>query len=151
MLAGDYKERADMSEVIMCLSALYSNRPLPTRKRPGKSREEGKGEHRMGAYRTDGQGIHQKSPTKKNRKISVAKKLDPNSAAAKRKKASEVQKKDKNLPPSVECVTGGADLPPPSLTDGGYQNFASFDRVFEGNFDHFHATMMLARHPILEV
>ena len=33
MLTLNYKDRATMSEVIMCLSALYSNRPLPQRTR----------------------------------------------------------------------------------------------------------------------
>ncbi|KAL7532524.1 hypothetical protein ACHAXR_004687 [Thalassiosira sp. AJA248-18] len=138
MLAGDYKVRADMSEVIMCLSALYSDRPLPKRKRAGNSREgKGKEEHRMGAYRTDGQGIRQQAPVE--RKVAEAKKLDPNSAAAKRKKASEGQKQNKYIP-AAQGGNGegkfGLKVSPPSLLDGGCQNFASFDRVFEGNFDH---------------
>jgi serine/threonine protein kinase len=39
MLTVDYKERADMSEVIMCLSALYSNRELPKRKKRSDKKE----------------------------------------------------------------------------------------------------------------
>ena len=72
MLTVDYKERADMSEVIMCLSALYSNRPLPKRKkREGKIKEEEKKkeEMRVGAYRTDGQGIRQMTPVKEKKKF----------------------------------------------------------------------------------
>eukprot|EP00571_Detonula_confervacea_P007898 CAMPEP_0172331796 /NCGR_PEP_ID=MMETSP1058-20130122/62108_1 /TAXON_ID=83371 /ORGANISM="Detonula confervacea, Strain CCMP 353" /LENGTH=595 /DNA_ID=CAMNT_0013049069 /DNA_START=133 /DNA_END=1920 /DNA_ORIENTATION=- len=142
MLAGDYRERADMSEVIMCLSALYSHRPLPKRRQAGKLREEGKGGHRMGAYRTDGQGIRQNAPVKKKtKKIVEAKKLNPNSAAAKRKKASEGQKQNKLMPPS-QVVSDHCDgrshakISHPSLVDNSFQNFASFDRVFKGNFDH---------------
>jgi len=137
MLAVDYRERADMSEVIMCLSALYSNRPLPKRKWGGKSRGERKGElKKMGAYRTDGQGIRLRAPIKK-KKVVEAKKLDPNSAAAKRKKASEVSKKKTNLPSAHVSGNGVSNSAPPSLFDGSYQNFASFDRVFEENLDHF--------------
>lgn len=70
MLTDDYKERADMSEVIMCLSALYSNRPLPKRKKRAlKPKEESKKEEtRVGAYRTDGQGIRQPTPEKQVKK-----------------------------------------------------------------------------------
>ena len=129
MLVSDYKERADMSEVIMCLSALYSNRPLPTRKRAGvlKEREEEKPGHRTGAYRTDGQGIQQKqAPAPKAKKATEAKKLNPNSAAAKRKKASEGQ----------SSKTSTTQISPPnSVDDDGFQNFASFDgAAFEGHF-----------------
>lgn len=114
MLTVDYKERADMSEVIMCLSALYSNRELPKRKiREKKNTEGDKGgdtmadavandgaaesaeETRVGTYRTDGQGIRlmdELSPVSKEKKVLEAKKLNPNSAAAKRKKASETNK-----------------------------------------------------------
>ena len=128
MLVSDYKERADMSEVIMCLSALYSNRPLPTRKRAGvlKEREEEKPGHRTGAYRTDGQGIQQKkAPAPKAKKATEAKKLNPNSAAAKRKKASEGQ----------SSKTSTTQISPPNSVDDGFQNFASFDgAAFEGHF-----------------
>lgn len=65
MLTVDSKARADMTEVILCLSAIYSNRPLPPRKKSSKSKKKGEeaevsaeGEGgRVGAYRTDGQGI----------------------------------------------------------------------------------------------
>ncbi len=73
MLTIDYKERADMAEVIMCLSALYSNRPLPKRKRRTlKPKEETKSEEtRVGAYRTDGQGIRPPTPEKQLQKKSI--------------------------------------------------------------------------------
>ncbi|EJK63946.1 hypothetical protein THAOC_15368 [Thalassiosira oceanica] len=163
MLAGDYKERADMSEVILCLSALYSNRPLPKRKKrsaPPASQVEDQTPDRAptkrtGAYRTDGQGIRpSSSPSKEKRSVveKVAKKLNPNSAAAKRKKASENQKK-KSLfgglsgPGSSggqSVTTPGTSTPSsqmttPSTDDGFGQvgdsfDFACFDDAFE-NFD----------------
>ena len=40
MLTLNYKDRATMSEVIMCLSALYSNRPLPQRTRVDNNNNE---------------------------------------------------------------------------------------------------------------
>ncbi|KAL7476454.1 hypothetical protein ACHAW6_002314 [Cyclotella cf. meneghiniana] len=169
MLTVDYKERADMSEVIMCLSALYSNRELPKRKKravPEKSAEEGeKGVNdasgssghgknnqeadapRVGAYRTDGQGIRrieESSPLPKEKKVLEAKKLNPNSAAAKRKKASETNKqKESIIMPSQmsssgtvgggkSCSSTRSETP---ISDAG--NFASFDQVFEDNFDPF--------------
>ncbi|KAL3761410.1 hypothetical protein ACHAWU_007369 [Discostella pseudostelligera] len=166
MLALDCKERADMSEVIMCLSALYSNRPLPQRKYATKTREE-MTTVRMGAYRTDGQGIrHEKDPVK-NWKMGEAKKLDPNSAAAKRKKASEGHKQYNNISSSissnnkdnimssVEIISehggeGGQQQnnttkssSPPSLAEDSFHNFASFERVFDNqSIDHqFHDNM----------
>ena len=64
MLTVNCKERADMTEVILCLSAIYSSKPLPPRKRAEKVRQQNKknGEEekkkRVGKFRTDGQGIH---------------------------------------------------------------------------------------------
>ena len=163
MLAGDYKERADMSEVILCLSALYSNRPLPKRKKrsaPPASQVENQTPDRApatrtGAYRTDGQGIRpSSSPCKEKRSVveKVAKKLNPNSAAAKRKKASESQKK-KSLfggfsgPGSSggqSVTTPGTSTPSSQITtpstDDGFGHagesfdFACFDDAFE-NFN----------------
>lgn len=93
MLTVDAKQRSDMTEVILCLSAVYSGRPLPPRKKLSKPKKEekesdearrsgrsaersstspGGGEkerrdsrkkkekpasERVGAFRTDGQGI----------------------------------------------------------------------------------------------
>lgn len=62
MLTVNCKQRADMTEVILCLSAIYSGRPLPPRKvitSKGGERSAGsrKRNERVGAYRTDGQGI----------------------------------------------------------------------------------------------
>ena len=93
MLTVNYKERADMTEVILCLSAIYSGRPLPPRKRGQKSerdenyRERKEKKERLGTYRTDGQGIR-KSMLEEKRPVE-AKKLNPNSAAARRRKAAE--------------------------------------------------------------
>jgi serine/threonine protein kinase len=95
MLCSDSKARADMTEVILCLSAVYSGRPLPPRKKsskPKKEKEEVKVETaeqpdtRAGTFRTDGQGVQEVvyDPTK----ATQAKKLDQNSAAARRKRAA---------------------------------------------------------------
>lgn len=93
MLTVNCKERADMTEVILCLSAIYSGRPLPPRKNGSTSGDRGeasrssKKKERVGTYRTDGQGIRgQKSAEKKP---AEAKKLNPNSAAARRRKAAQ--------------------------------------------------------------
>ena len=97
MLTVDAKARADMTEVILCLSAIYSGRPLPPRKRqPKKKEKSGSGADssaapKVGAYRTDGQGIHRKSESAEQKKPAEAKKLDPNSAAARRKRAVKQQ------------------------------------------------------------
>ncbi|KAL3786689.1 hypothetical protein HJC23_002778 [Cyclotella cryptica] len=169
MLTVDYKERADMSEVIMCLSALYSNRELPKRKKRAvteKAAKEGENSAkdvsgssafgknnqetdtpRVGAYRTDGQGIRpieKSSPLTKEKKVLEAKKLNPNSAAAKRKKASETNKQKESIITPSQLISSGtvgggksssstrSETP---MSDAG--NFASFDQVFEDNFDPF--------------
>jgi serine/threonine protein kinase len=71
MLTVEWKARADMTEVILCLSAIYSHKPLPPRKKPSKSRRVEPGaeveeehdddkEERVGTYRTTGQGVYTK-------------------------------------------------------------------------------------------
>ena len=103
MLTVDYKARADMTEVILCLSAVYSGRPLPPRKKSSKStksdeKEQSKktavadkndtpGDTRIGKFRTDSQGIRDDNlydPTK----VTEGKKLASNSVAARRKRAA---------------------------------------------------------------
>lgn len=84
MLCMDSKSRADMTEVILCLSAVYSGRELP----PRKERKQEKKKKTTGTYRTDGQGIAEDLTIKAADKKKKAKKLDPNSAAARRKQAS---------------------------------------------------------------
>lgn len=101
MLTSDSKARADMTEVILCLSAVYSGRPLPPRKKSSRGSKvenaeggeaaEGNGEHkedktRVGSYRTDGQGIQQ--PVYDPTKATEGKKLASNSVAARRKRAA---------------------------------------------------------------
>eukprot|EP00522_Entomoneis_paludosa_P009048 CAMPEP_0172455152 /NCGR_PEP_ID=MMETSP1065-20121228/11915_1 /TAXON_ID=265537 /ORGANISM="Amphiprora paludosa, Strain CCMP125" /LENGTH=651 /DNA_ID=CAMNT_0013207609 /DNA_START=205 /DNA_END=2160 /DNA_ORIENTATION=+ len=110
MLTVDSKARADMTEVILCLSAVYSRRPLPPRKEKSSSKkkeekeEESSGaekkssskskkskSERVGTFRTDGQGIYEDGfaiDPKEAKKAPQAKKLDPNSAAARRKKSA---------------------------------------------------------------
>jgi serine/threonine protein kinase len=93
MLTVNCKERADMTEVILCLSSIYSGRPLPPRKRGSKSdksgnqRDKKEKKERVGTYRTDGQGI--RKSTSEEKRPAEAKKLNPNSAAARRRKAAE--------------------------------------------------------------
>ena len=94
MLTVNCKERADMTEVILCLSAIYSRRPLPPRKKETRSEKDDKyherkeKKERVGTYRTDGQGIRKNDSLKEKRPVE-AKKLNPNSAAARRRKAAE--------------------------------------------------------------
>lgn len=107
MLTEDSKARADMTEVILCLSAVYSGRPLPPRKerkskekkekdvssvdkeKDKKDKDKDK-KKKAGTFRTDGQGIQGDltlDPTDP-KKAKEAKKLDPNSAAARRRQAA---------------------------------------------------------------
>lgn len=80
MLTVDCKARADMTEVILCLSAIYSGRPLPPRKKvPKAKKKEGEtgevapdGSERVGTYRTDGQGINAKKKKKKEAPTAVS-------------------------------------------------------------------------------
>jgi len=88
MLTDDWVDRSDMKEVILCLSALYSKKPLPPKRKSRKSKTNNEMElegKRVGSFRTDGQGIHFLAHSPK--KPVEAKKLNPNSAAARRKNA----------------------------------------------------------------
>ena len=67
-----------MTEVILCLSAIYSGRPLPPRKKVKHKEEESTekveeedGGERVGTFRTDGQGISEKKKNKKEKKPSA--------------------------------------------------------------------------------
>ncbi|KAL3907118.1 MAG: hypothetical protein SGILL_009002, partial [Bacillariaceae sp.] len=98
MLTVDPKARADMTEVILCLSAVYSGRPLPPRKKPSRSsskvegKEDSKGKEAetkkdaVGTFRVDSQGYQENlyDPTK----VAEGKKLAQNSVAARRKRAA---------------------------------------------------------------
>jgi len=97
MLTVDEKMRADMTEVILCLSAIYSKRPLPPRKKAVKpksttedsavpigNQDDFENGERVGAYRTDGQGFQEKKKKKKKEAPSHGKKLASDSAAARR-------------------------------------------------------------------
>lgn len=142
MLTVNCKERADMTEVILCLSAIYSGRPLPPRKRSSK---QGKGaeskqvqsKERVGTYRTDGQGIHgQKS---EERKRLEAKKLDPNSAAARRRKAAQSGGTESNPIPLSRTISKFRGSSSKSSTkfdqtfgDGGF-NFQNGNKAFSGS------------------
>ena len=106
MLAEDSKARADMTEVILCLSAVYSGKTLPPRKEK-KSKDKKEKEHkgdkekdrskdkkkkseRTGTFRTDGQGVDGDMTLDHNdpNRPKEVKKLDPNSAAARRRRAA---------------------------------------------------------------
>jgi serine/threonine protein kinase len=106
MLTIDCKARADMTEVILCLSAVYSGRPLPPRKeRKDKKEKEKEKEHTRsassgskdkekkkiegaGKFRTTAQGVYGEDlaidPEKLKEQPAEKKKIDPNSALARR-------------------------------------------------------------------
>ena len=103
MLTVDYKARADMTEVILCLSAVYSGRPLPPRKKSSRTqkpdekeqikktaapvKKDTSGETRIGKFRTDAQGFRDDNIYDPS-KVSEGKKLASNSVAARRKRAA---------------------------------------------------------------
>jgi serine/threonine protein kinase len=98
MLTIDSKERADMTEVILCLSAVYSGRDLPPRrerKKEKEKKEEAKAKENAGTFRTDGQGVYgddleiDPKEIQKSFPSKSAKPLKSNSAAARRKAAAE--------------------------------------------------------------
>jgi serine/threonine protein kinase len=113
MLCVDSKARADMTEVILCLSAVYSGRPLPPRKKSSKaSKTEGaqegddaKTEEKIGTFRTDSQGYQETlyDPTK----ATEGKKLASNSVAARRKRAA-ASSASSSLPPTAPTPTTSA-------------------------------------------
>jgi len=103
MLTIDYKSRADMTEVILCLSAVYSGRPLPPRKKSSRTpkpdekeltkktslpvKKEAPGDLRIGKFRTDAQGFRDDNLYDPS-KVTEGKKLASNSVAARRKRAA---------------------------------------------------------------
>ena len=144
MLTVDSKARADMTEVILCLSAVYSNRPLPPRKKSSKSKEKREDEggvreetkkestERVGTFRTDGQGVQETiyDPTK----VTEAKKLPSNSVAARRKRAAAAAK-----PPTAPTSTAAPAPPPPVVAGTTTEpiDFTSFhSRFSEKSGDH---------------
>ena len=106
MLTIDVKARCDMTEVILCLSAVYSGRPLPPRKEPKSSKKDSKSKEksgdkektkapradkkeRVGTFRTDGQGLTSSDAGLDTGAAPKAgKALNPNSVAARRKKSA---------------------------------------------------------------
>ena len=100
MLTVDYKARADMTEVILCLSAVYSGRPLPPRKKTARTSKSDEKEHNkkmtsagkkenpsIGKFRTDSQGFRDENIYDPS-KVTEGKKLASNSVAARRKRAA---------------------------------------------------------------
>lgn len=113
MLTLDCKARADMTEVILCLSAVYSGRPLPARKDRSKRKEEESSRDRKdrggdkerasssssrkkkeeksdatGTFRTNSQGVYEDDlaldPEIVKKAPKERRKVDPNSALARR-------------------------------------------------------------------
>jgi len=120
MLTVEWKARADMTEVILCLSAIYSGKPLPPRKKPSKSKKAEAGtevqeededdkEERVGNYRTTGQGVYTKKKMSEPKRPVEAKKLNPNSAAARRRRAAQ--------------STETSPLPDDVMFDASFSNF----------------------------
>ncbi len=134
MLTVNCKERADMTEVILCLSAIYSRRPLPPRKREAKAEKDGNNRDRkekkelVGTYRTDGQGIR-KSMLEEKRPVE-AKKLNPNSAAARRRKAAE----EGGGTASIPLTRQSSKLRKPKT------NTQTFQQTFSGDLNDFNNT-----------
>lgn len=146
MLTADCKARADMTEVILCLSAVYSGRPLPPRKKASKAKEskasepsakteEDKvekpdSEARIGSYRTDGQGTQEAvyDPTKKKE----GKKLKANSAAARRRAAATASTAPTS-PKKSEAEEADLDFSSFPASKNGSDDFA-FSADF-GGFD----------------
>lgn len=123
MLTIDAKSRADMTEVILCLSALYSGRPLPARKKSSKSKnkedpgtstveqdDHDRHGERIGAYRTDGQGFQEKKKKKKKETPSHGKKLAQDSAAARRLRGRGGATPAKEAPPPATKQSGAFDV-----------------------------------------
>lgn len=141
MLTVNCKERADMTEVILCLSAIYSSKPLPPRKRAEKVRQQNKknGEEekkkRVGKFRTDGQGIH--TVVKQKEMSNEAKPLNKNSAAARRLEAARTsnEKKDSNeksdLNGAFETSFSGFDFKSKNESGGKDQSFSTTDALFD--------------------
>lgn len=143
MLTVEYKARADMTEVILCLSAIYSGRPLPPRKKVKKKKTEEKTEgnaEKVGTFRTDGQGIRT-TPAVEPKKPVEAKKLNPNSAAARRRRAAQTGGSDSptagtnaNAPvfftSDAYLVDSKATASRPGVQDSGAVFEASFSDLF---------------------
>eukprot|EP00934_Nitzschia_sp_Nitz4_P000202 Nitzschia sp. Nitz4//scaffold101_size76361//44631//46809//NITZ4_005605-RA/size76361-augustus-gene-0.12-mRNA-1//-1//CDS//3329532167//202//frame0 len=135
MLTADSKARADMTEVILCLSAIYSGRPLPPRKASKSSKTEGgeagkddKGDDsRKGSYRTDGQGIREVvyDPTK----ATEGKKLASNSVAARRKRAAATAA---TFPPTAPTASAAAPAETSDPLD--FTSFGAEGKVEDGAF-----------------
>jgi len=135
MLTVNCRQRADMTEVILCLSAIYSGRPLPPRKiirSKGGERSTGSTQRseRVGAFRTDGQGIRESKIEEK--KPAEAKKLNPNSAAARRRKAASQTTATENTP--VIATTVANMYANQKLKNGGFdQSFSNFQFATQSN------------------
>jgi serine/threonine protein kinase len=152
MLSTDPKARADMTEVILCLSAVYSGRPLPPRKKPSRSssrsetKEESKHGHteskneastddRTGKFRTDSQGYQENiyDPTK----ATEGKKLASNSVAARRKRAATAAVPVVDLAPTPAPTSKAAVEDPLAFSAlQGTDDAATSDVAFSSDFDN---------------
>jgi serine/threonine protein kinase len=103
MLTVDHKDRADMTEVILCLSAVYSGRPLPPRKE--REKKEKSSSSSSSKKEKDGKESKPKKPLSgedqpvdtREKKKPEAKKLPANSAAKRRLMAAGGDKELESL------------------------------------------------------
>jgi hypothetical protein len=151
MMTADSKERADMTEVILCLSAVYSGRPLPPRKKKKSSKESAQAEkttetkkgekgdsERVGTFRTDGQGMMEGEIVHDPTKATEGKKLASNSVAARRKRAAATSSTIAVAPPSPitehkeAATTGSADF----AFSADFNGMFTLQRIVLGFFMH---------------
>mmetsp|Transcript_26439 Transcript_26439/g.40955 ORF Transcript_26439/g.40955 Transcript_26439/m.40955 type:complete len:620 (+) Transcript_26439:112-1971(+) len=139
MLTVDPDERADMPEIIMCLSALYASKPLPVRrtrnrkKKKQQSEEQQASDSRTGTFRTDGQGLHTSSHKDFKKRV-TAKTLNPNSAAARRREKKLAEKQHQQRNQNTSPAPQAQSLFDTDSTEAG--NFDSFfkENAFSTNF-----------------
>jgi serine/threonine protein kinase len=145
MLTIDSKERADMTEVILCLSAVYSGRDLPPRrerKKEKEKKEDCKSKENAGTFRTDGQGVYGEDleidpkEIQKSFPSKSAKPLKSNSAAARRKAAAEsggaVGGSDLDLSSFHSTAKGKDPFGGDPFAGNGNSLFASFEGSADG-------------------
>jgi hypothetical protein len=149
MLTIDPKARADMTEVILCLSAVYSGRSLPPRKKPSRSstraeakeeikhkdtesKKEASTDDRAGKFRTDSQGYQENiyDPTK----ATEGKKLASNSVAARRKRAATAAVPAK-APAATPPAKAAVEDPLAFSSLQGTDDTATSDVAFSSDFD----------------
>lgn len=137
MLTVDSKARADMTEVILCLSAVYSGRPLPPRKKSSRTpkaeekeqikksstapvKKDASNDTRIGKFRTDAQGFRDDNIYDPS-KVTEGKKLASNSVAARRKRAAVSSAAAAPPAPTNNSSTNSLSTPVDPLTFSSMQ------------------------------